>query len=988
MEWRSGSTTQVVRLQQVDSGLFLSNFNTGSTTRFVVEGGNVGIGTTSPSKKLDVYGDINFSDAIYYNGEKYIHSTGATTNLFVGYRSGNFTTTGIENTAIGYYAGNSLSTYASNYASWNTFVGMSAGANVTSGYMNTLIGRKAGLGITTGFANTLVGVGAGEALSGSASHAVMLGYYAGRWGSTGNGNVNIGTSAGYWSQNNSYNVAVGLNSLFYNSRGDYNVALGYYADYYTPTPPASATPSAGSGMGIGTYYWRVTYILDGSETSASHIVTTTTTTGNQRVTVDLPIYSGPMTCSARKLYRNTVDGLGNSGFFLVTQVNDNSTTSFLDTVDDGSLGAQLYDNFSSIMLGSSAQAFKSYQAIIGSAVSEIYLGKGVYSASPGSISLGVTSGQGSNNAGANFIINAGRGTGSAYGGYIAFQTTAADASSTSWNSYSERMRITANGYIGMGTSTPSYPLEIVSTGTSSGLSVKGDVSGPLLRLVASGTTGSNNRIGFDLISGYNGGSYGFTQGARYRFLFRPDQGDITQQYTMDSGTTYIPFLRCYIGTYISVGNNMFNVNTNSGHTFTTGRHVIGGVLDSGGSFVRSPSTYSPLATLEINSTGTTDALLVSQNDIVNTKITKNGNLIVGNSTIDTTGSTTIANFNLQVSGSTYVRSYLVVGDDGTYFQGSKGPSASSTSAPLQIFKDSDEYGTSGTIPIFVTQWGFGSTFLQRTYGGSRTNPTGLLSSNVMGGITTRAAVSGGTTTTGNICAISFSAQEDFVTTGNTPTQIAFKTTTGSTLSTRMTISGNGNICIGSSNPTTSALLDISGTTGALLLPRMSTTQRNALTASNGMEIYNNTTNKFQSYENGSWVDSIGGGSGTSGTSGTSGGAGATGTSGTSGLSERSFTWVIARPSAGDILGPRLNTSWSPSRVDAFCMSSTSVTFNIYYGTSPPSITTQLMASDLTAPTNGTSFSSFTTGLVAGNWLVLHISSVSGTPGQLTVTIVE
>lgn len=41
---------------------------------------------------------------------------------------------------------------------------------------------------------------------------------------------------------------------------------------------------------------------------------------------------------------------------------------------------------------------------------------------------------------------------------------------------------------------------------------------------------------------------------------------------------------------------------------------------------------------------------------------------------------------------------------------------------------------------------------------------------------------------------------------------------------------------------------------AVQLASMTTTQRNALTASNGMVIYNTTTNKFQGYANSTWVD--------------------------------------------------------------------------------------------------------------------------------------
>ena len=59
--------------------------------------------------------------------------------------------------------------------------------------------------------------------------------------------------------------------------------------------------------------------------------------------------------------------------------------------------------------------------------------------------------------------------------------------------------------------------------------------------------------------------------------------------------------------------------------------------------------------------------------------------------------------------------------------------------------------------------------------------------------------------------------------------------------------------------TATANLDVEGNaklTEELLLGNMTTAERDALTASNGMMLYNTTTNKFQGYENGSWVNLI------------------------------------------------------------------------------------------------------------------------------------
>lgn len=71
---------------------------------------------------------------------------------------------------------------------------------------------------------------------------------------------------------------------------------------------------------------------------------------------------------------------------------------------------------------------------------------------------------------------------------------------------------------------------------------------------------------------------------------------------------------------------------------------------------------------------------------------------------------------------------------------------------------------------------------------------------------------------------------------------------GSRTATKRLIIGNdGHVALGSSAATTSALLDLQGTSGALLIPRLTTAERDALTATAGMQVYNTTTGEFQCY---------------------------------------------------------------------------------------------------------------------------------------------
>jgi len=71
------------------------------------------------------------------------------------------------------------------------------------------------------------------------------------------------------------------------------------------------------------------------------------------------------------------------------------------------------------------------------------------------------------------------------------------------------------------------------------------------------------------------------------------------------------------------------------------------------------------------------------------------------------------------------------------------------------------------------------------------------------------------------------------------------------LASTMTIK-EGRVGIGTEVPNSGALLELASTTQALILPRMNTTNRDAISGENGMLIYNTSTNKLNAFCNGSW----------------------------------------------------------------------------------------------------------------------------------------
>lgn len=116
----------------------------------------LGIRTNTPAFPIDSAGDINTSTQYDIAGNFFATQNAAALNVFVGKDSGASITTGINNTGTGM---TTLNTLAS--GSQNTAFGSSALSAVFDGNFNTALGYgAAGGGISSGSYNTLLGAGA------------------------------------------------------------------------------------------------------------------------------------------------------------------------------------------------------------------------------------------------------------------------------------------------------------------------------------------------------------------------------------------------------------------------------------------------------------------------------------------------------------------------------------------------------------------------------------------------------------------------------------------------------------------------------------------------------------------------------------------------------------------------------------------------------------------------------------------------------------
>ncbi len=191
---------------------------------------NVGIGTTTSTNRLTVFGRQEFVGTNIKIGMSsettplYTLNPEEKFNTFIGYRAGYNNLSGCGNNYIGYCAGTSSSNACGN---WNNFMGAFAGRTNFTGSSNNFFGCESGCSNTTGGYNNFFGAWTGRGNS-TGSYNNFFGRFTGAYNTTGSWNVFLGCSTGRCNQTGNENVFLGRDTGLY-STGSYNSFFGSFA---------------------------------------------------------------------------------------------------------------------------------------------------------------------------------------------------------------------------------------------------------------------------------------------------------------------------------------------------------------------------------------------------------------------------------------------------------------------------------------------------------------------------------------------------------------------------------------------------------------------------------------------------------------------------------------------------------------------------------------------------------------------------------------
>jgi hypothetical protein len=367
------------------------DFITSSTTRMTIDSsGNVGIGTTSPGADLHINETLKLGDTFGANNTHNVQIDGSIligntfdydsnyptrTDFVIGNMSGNSRFLfGQSNGAYGglewYNNATASNALLSFYTNGQDMVFKPSNTEI----MRMTTGGNVGIATTTPQAKLHV-IGAAKMSNLDGSYRVPVDdtelvprkyvddNFAPITGGSGSAFLQGGNSFGTTAvlgTNDAYNLDLITSSttrMTIDSSGNVGVGTnspGYKLDVYgtsatdairtysgldikrVDTPASVAgTPQSGTELGIGDYYYRVSYITDLGESSPKLSGIITTTSGNQQILLSLPVSDDPRV-TGRKIYRTEVNGPSYS-MGTVTTVTNNTDTTYLDSTPDVNL---------------------------------------------------------------------------------------------------------------------------------------------------------------------------------------------------------------------------------------------------------------------------------------------------------------------------------------------------------------------------------------------------------------------------------------------------------------------------------------------------------------------------------------------------------------------------------------------------------------------------------------------------------------------------
>ena len=315
----------------------------------------------------------------------------------------------------------------------HTFYGTGAGASTTFDiYYGTFIGAYAGNDNTTGIYNTFIGHAAGG-FNTEGSYNTFVGRLAGSNNTTGNENTFLGYSAGAYSYGNQ-NTFIGKESGGSNGSGYDNTFLGYHSGTSNNTGFNNTYLGAGSGNSNTTGYQN-TFLGYGAGSN-------NTGSGN----VFLGFLAGSNATGSDKLY---IDNSDTSTPLIYGEFNNNKLTI------NGNLEVIGPDNglirLSNVTTNNTTKASRMVLRHYDNTQSPVYLFGAASTASDNFVALG----------GGNPV---------SVPAVAATQIDLFTAPTPTTQSGTPRITIKNNGYVGIGTQIPSYPLEMAGGAYSNGAS--------------------------------------------------------------------------------------------------------------------------------------------------------------------------------------------------------------------------------------------------------------------------------------------------------------------------------------------------------------------------------------------------------------------------------------------------------------------------------------------------------------------------------------